>query len=147
VLWIDAKRVARRVRRDQVGGFRTSFGLELPAELGDANLQRLQTRLRSLPAPEFVEQAVGRHNPVRIEQQDREKRSLLSAWNPQVSISHLHLKRSQESKVQLDPARLLFVDRLERRKLGGQTLRDELEDVLGPRQVLETVRERRLARV
>ncbi len=72
LLALDAQPVAGRPRLEQVGA-------EQLAQLRDEVLQRRRGRPRRPLAPEAVDQAVGRHHPSGLEQQEREDRAQLLA--------------------------------------------------------------------
>ena len=72
---LDADRVARRRRHDDVvRGALLVTRLEQSSQLHDVDLKRRLRGRRDVLAPQVVDQTVGGHHPVGIEQQDREER-------------------------------------------------------------------------
>ena len=63
----------------------------------------LQGRWRSSLAPELLDQAFARDDLVVVEQQDRERRALLSPAKPDGSAGVDNLKRPEDPKLHLQP--------------------------------------------
>ena len=72
LLGSKADDVSRRLGRDRIGG---TLGREPSPQLRHTNLKRLHARRRQDRPPELVEQPIGRHDLVRVEQQEPEQRA------------------------------------------------------------------------
>src|SRR5436190_19417111 len=75
---LDAEQVAARAGHEEGAGFPLPPArLERLAELRDVDLERAHRRRRRPRAPEVVDEAIGRDDPVRVQQEDRKERPLL----------------------------------------------------------------------
>ncbi len=88
----DAQRVSRRAGLDGVGA-------EQLSELRDAVLERGRRRPGRL-GPERVDQRVSRHDVVRVQDEDREKRALTLATDVEAAGRSPDLERSQDPEIQ-----------------------------------------------
>ncbi len=89
---VEVEAVPRRARLDQLAR-------QALAELGDEDLHHLGRAVRHLIAPEPVDEVVHRHDPARLEQQEREQRPLLAAGQVERACVVCRFERPEYAKV------------------------------------------------
>ena len=90
----DAEQVAGRPRLDRVGR------AERPPQLRDLPLHLRHGRHRRPAGVEVVGEPLDRHDAVRVQQQDRERRALPRPAEPDRAVVADHLERSQHAELE-----------------------------------------------
>src|SRR5207342_1520152 len=86
--------VARGARAD-------AFRVQHLAEARDIDLHHLLRRLGHVLAPEAVDDSIERECPIHVDQEQRQKRSFLSAAQRHLAIAVTHLERAKNPEVHL----------------------------------------------
>ena len=89
---IDVQNVARRASHEPVVPDRLS-------QPGDVDLNGLGGRERRRGAPQRIDQTIGRHHLVRVQQQHGQDRTLLRAAQGERALVPRHLKRAENAEV------------------------------------------------
>ena len=93
---LDPHEVARGLRHDPLAPERL-------AEAGDVDLQRRASGLGRSRVPKLVDQAVAGDNPVGLEQEEREQRTLLDAAEGELPAVVGDLERPEDPKLHASP--------------------------------------------
>ena len=100
---VDVERLGRELQNIAARAGDERVGPERLAQLRDVALERLRRRVRSLLAPEVLDEALARDELVGVQQQDREQLALPPATDRDRSIAIEHLEWAEEPDFHVAP--------------------------------------------